>query len=326
MISTVCEYSLKTCDYVPFVSTASNLLHLFARYAVKPTNQTAYGRYLNQKSLTDVCLDLIPFARLICSVAQKILNFFSKKNSYAQKRSTAQEPINFNLSALDADLVAAHLGLFSRPRAAGAHSGDIFSDSEIIEHPSPLNFEGPYPHEDPMLQISTFEFKKNGQTLNKSVILQEAQEGCTAGVSFMLAYDHGKLLNYTTLKHRTASGYTQIIQDLESLGLTCRQTSLQDLIDPNSHELSIKLLKRAIDANGPAYVRIRAQGASIAHAVIVDDIDMIENIVRLRDPWHGWFFGVQLNSFLDQWKRPWQILNPPHTLFLQQDFIVQVVN
>ncbi len=42
-------------------------------------------------------------------------------------------------------------------------------------------------------------------------------------------------------------------------------------------------------------------GAIGSHVVVVDDVNLEEGSVRIRDPYHGWEITVTEDSFLKEW-------------------------
>jgi hypothetical protein len=353
-MSEISGHPLKTalyiCDRAPLVSTVSSLFHIFARVFSTLKPATIYGQYLASKSISFHLVNLIPLARVILDLVQAIFKIYhlakSKPNVLVASpnlspltsasatppadRIPPQSPKKPSGTSFLDELKAAQFELFSRPRAAGSPTGDIFTDEDFRVKYTPETYLPLFEHECPGLEVAQFSVSylnkygiRTGKytDLDLHVLTQEASEGCSAAVSCMLTLDHKKPFPYMLLASRKAENYTRIVQDIQQCGLQAHATRLSDLCDPGTTVLSMQLLSDAIEEQGSCVVRIKAKAAGIAHFVIVDRVDLKNHIVTLRDPWHGWFADVELGAFLDQWQRPFSELKGTF-----EDHIVQVIS
>jgi hypothetical protein len=147
--------------------------------------------------------------------------------------------------------------------------------------------------EETVIDGSVFQFyyTQNG----KAVIIQEAPQGCTAGVSAMLILDNGGAPRAADLLNRKAASYHQIGQDITNAGLHPLMTPVA------SYGRSLAKLRERILADGPAYVRIKEHPGGVGHAIIVDGISDDLTKVGIRDPWHAMEFIVKGEAFKEAW-------------------------
>jgi hypothetical protein len=149
---------------------------------------------------------------------------------------------------------------------------------------------------------------RNGRT----ILIQEAPEGCTAGVSAMLINDNNGILKAADLLNRKAASDKQIAKDIRNAGLLPRITPVAEL------KRSMVNLRKLISVDGPAYVAINQNSDDVAHAILVDEISEDGSEVLIRDPWHGWECVVKGDAFQQAWEN-----------YLNEDevgYIVQVQN
>lgn len=163
-----------------------------------------------------------------------------------------------------------------------------FPDNAIFQVNDPVRIE------EVILDGSPFQFYYTHN--QKAILIQDAPEGCTAGVSAMLIMDNGGKPKAVDIKNRKASTYEQIIEDIRNAGLEPLSTPVLDL------QRSLKLLRQAIQAHGSAYVSsLSNENAATGHAIIVDEISEDLKKVRIRDPWHGWECIVSGDVFKEYW-------------------------
>ncbi len=122
---------------------------------------------------------------------------------------------------------------------------------------------------------------------NRSIILQQSKFGCTYATSAMILTDHKKEFNINTLRHRGPTDENGHIKDFTSVGLHPIINKVKNL-----EELEILLNK-----NGSCIVTIGDnKNTRGGHVIIVDAV--INNGVRLRDPYHGWEITVKNDAFM----------------------------
>jgi hypothetical protein len=175
-----------------------------------------------------------------------------------------------------------------------------FKDEEVIQVNPPVRIE---------------EMKIGGTTLQvgftdtgKSLLHQQAKDGCTAGVSAMLIIDHGALPREEDLLNRVRATYEETARDIANAGLKPVCTSVLQF------KSSLKLLREQLLKHGPAYVSY--YNNNTGHAIIVDEISEDLKRVTIRDPWHGWQFIVKGDAFIKYWNEATKAWN--------KDQIVQV--
>jgi hypothetical protein len=164
--------------------------------------------------------------------------------------------------------------------------GTLFSDQEILSSES---------YEE--IQILT---NKEGEFFTacrsiyngKIVIQQQAGRGCTAAVQAMLEADLGGAIPLLTLQMRDLHEISAL--DFEGSAFEMREI----LWNQNFPDL-----KKNIALHGPAIVGIsnnekERQYSIGAHVVIVDEVDLENRQVCIRDPYHGWQIKVSFETFL----------------------------
>jgi Papain-like cysteine protease AvrRpt2 len=310
-------HPLEFFEAIPCLSTITSIACMALKCSINVKSKTSLGLYLNSLSFGYLALTLIPIVNVIAFIFKSRLCAnsaqFAKTNhvTLANKVASSAKPpqvgsasVKNKTSDIYTSLYAAQAALSSRPRAAGATSGDVFTEDDILRKYEFTEAVNPYEAFDPRITFMKCD--------DVHVGLQESPEGCSAGVAAMLALDHGKVVNYHEFKSRKAACYARITQDLEGAGLTVKSTPLENLEDPASKELVIDRLKASIQENGPTCVRIQPVGSTMAHWVIVDDVSLEQHMVTLRDPWHGYMIGVTLDAFSVQWKNAWTQAKAAH--------------
>lgn len=160
----------------------------------------------------------------------------------------------------------------------GVHgTANLFSKDEIVEiHPiveSRLLGNGNF-----LTEPAYIDFTKS----QAAVIQQQAVRGCTAAASAMLIVQAGKKCDISRMLGRSLASTKEICQDIQDAGLKPIVTVLsQDL----------EQLKKLL-TNGPAIISIG--GELGGHVVVVDQVE--DNIVKLRDPYHGWKITVKRDA------------------------------
>jgi hypothetical protein len=162
-----------------------------------------------------------------------------------------------------------------------------FSDKAIVQVNDCVKIE------DKIIDGKEFHFyyTKN----NKTIIIQEAPEGCTAGASAMLIIDNGRTPKAADLLNRKAASYDQIAKDIQNAGLEALTVQVA------TYGRSMEKLKDQIKLHGPAYVRIKENNGGVGHAILVDEISEDLSKVRIRDPWHAWEVIVYGADFKKAW-------------------------
>ncbi len=146
----------------------------------------------------------------------------------------------------------------------------IGAGSSPKSHPTPL-LDNLFGIQNPDVYV---EYSQYG----KAIIQQQAVRGCTAAAAAMLIVDWGGKCDVQALISRNLGNDTDIDADIRKAGLTPKFTNIKNLSE----------LQKAIQKNGPAIVSISGECGS--HVIVVDEIK--NDIVRLRDPYHGWEISV----------------------------------
>lgn len=125
----------------------------------------------------------------------------------------------------------------------------------------------------------------------RSVIQQQAQRGCSAGVSTMLSADHGGRINVYRLRSRSlADDAAQVLSNLKDA---------TDYTPFTARPRTVEALAEQLDKYGSAIVSVNGEIGT--HLIIVDEIDLNAYTVALRDPYHGWAIRVPLVAFTSRW-------------------------
>lgn len=263
------------CDYVPIVSTVSNLVHIFQRVYRQIDYLSQYGRYLNARNITYHILNLIPIVNIFATCFFRQFSNSSLRARPEQSDLTSQE-LNYRHSPYEAG-----------PTLAG---GSVFHSHEIVRGYNPSGISIPYSE-----SLDTIVYHFPG---NRHIIFQQAANGCTAGASCMLALDHGKRVNIDVMRVRQPSPITQSELDLLDAGLNLDTTLGEQLYDVQARSFS--KMKLAIDlvTKGPCVTAIQDNGANVGHAIVLDAINLQDNTATIRDPWHGWMIDVNLDALI----------------------------
>lgn len=120
----------------------------------------------------------------------------------------------------------------------------------------------------------------------KSVMLQQAARGCTAAVSAMLIHDRGGKIDVTDMRNRTLCPIEESVQqDFKKAGFNFKKTSNHTLAE----------LEKSIKKYGPAIASVNSGIGG--HVVVVDQVDLVNNVVTIRDPYHGWMVDIRASAF-----------------------------
>ena len=129
---------------------------------------------------------------------------------------------------------------------------------------------------------------------NGKIILQQiGTVSCTAACSAMLMLDHGVRANLSELFHRNYGDSDLMVQDLILAGLDAFYHSSEEGSDK-----AISKLAQLVARWGACIVCLRTPGA---HAVILDEINIANNKVVLRDPFHGWMIRTSVRTFASKY-------------------------
>lgn len=264
------------CDYIPVVSTVTSLVHIFNRtFQNRADYLSPYARYLNARTIKFHLLNLIPVVNIIVSIIFKIV-----LNSSLRAKALA--------SALtDQELENRQYPYAAGPAAIGSK---CFNNAEIIRQYRPSGVSMPF-SDDPDTVI--FHFPGN-----KNVVFQQASNGCTAGASCMLALDHGRVLDINVMRARNLSPIERCEEDLRSVGLEVETTPGFEIYDDFRLSFSKTRLADDMAANGPCITVIQDAGANVAHAIVIDAVNLQDNTATIRDPWHGWMIDVNLDALI----------------------------
>lgn len=330
-------YSYQICEAIPIVSTITSLACIILKKSFNISNKTSFGAYLNSRSLTYLSITLIPIANIISYIFRDKIIKYSPPSLLSSKLETdSRKPSGFisdffQTTSTKSDqkkiqnpttspLINPKTPITSRPRPSGASLlANVFTDDEIIKEHQVTDTIVPYEIENPSIVALKY--------TTKHVVIQEALEGCSSGVSLMMALDHGKKIKYEDFRLRASAPYNSIAIDLHNAGLRHIEVSLNLVlnISGTTDKLDLKKLQTAILSNGPGAVRIQNPGTNTAHWVIVDDVDLASGMISLRDPWHGWFISVKQDSFLTKWEYAFsQFLQQNTGKGFCEDFMIQI--
>jgi len=189
-----------------------------------------------------------------------------------------------------------------RPRPCLINNNSkCFNDEEILSVNDPVEFKE--------IQVGNTILQVGITATGKSVLHQQAEDGCTAGVSAMLIIDHGKLPREEDLLNRNGAVYDGIARDIQNAGLTPLCTPVLQC------KGSLQLLRDQLQKHGSAYIGYRNNGQS--HSIIIDEISEDLKKVTLRDPWHGWQFVVKAPAFKKYWDEDTKIWNKDQIVQIQ---------
>lgn len=299
-------------EAIPVVSTITSLVSIIIKAVSFQKERTPFEKYLATRTWTYLVLCAIPLVNIIAYLFRKTLlndppiaqltapiSHLLEHNELLNQKKTeaifAAKATKSPAKKIDLALLAAESALESRPRAANAASGDIFEAAD---------FRVKYDFNDvinPFFEDPTITFYKHN---DKHIALQGSPEGCSIGVAAMLAFDLGKKIPYHDFISRKAAAWDRIKADLEGAGLIVKKHDVKACEDLSGN-LCIKKLSDHVLKDGPACTRIRAKSATIAHWIIVDEIDLDLHVVTIRDPWHGFMADIDLTAFLVQWQEAW---------------------
>lgn len=121
---------------------------------------------------------------------------------------------------------------------------------------------------------------------NKPIIQQQATRGCTAAVTAMLIYEKRQSVDINKLNIRNLGNDSDQEHDIKAAGLTPLTSKCS----------SLEELKRLIEKDGSAIVSVSSIGG---HVIVVDEV--LDDRVRIRDPYHGWEVDLKKEAFLLSW-------------------------
>lgn len=160
----------------------------------------------------------------------------------------------------------------------GAHGyGNSYQDQDILYVHEIINTE--------IKEGLSVDFTKN----NKPIIQQQATRGCTAGAVTMLIYskDNSGPIDVRDLQMRNLSTDETMIEDITQAGLQPLESECN----------TIPELRSLLQKHGSAIVTVNSGVGS--HVVVVDEI--LNDRVRLRDPYHGWEVDIKIDAFKNSW-------------------------
>ncbi|WP_420422543.1 hypothetical protein [Simkania sp.] len=123
-------------------------------------------------------------------------------------------------------------------------------------------------------------------THRKPIIQQQATRGCTAGSTAMLIYEKRQALDAKGMIMRNLGNEHDQERDLKQFGLNPVRKQCKTL----------ESLKRFIKEHGSCIASVYTVGE---HVVVVDAV--LDDRVRIRDPYHGWEVDIKKEAFLASW-------------------------
>lgn len=158
----------------------------------------------------------------------------------------------------------------------------VFTDQEIVGLHQGVKIE------------DFLDFPLTSNEKGQHILQQQATRGCTAAVAAMLILDYHRGIDLVRLSRCNLGTDNDIVATLHKQGLPTIQSS------PPYNESSYLWLIQAIQENGSAIVTLNGNKMRGAHVVIVDEI--LNDGVRLREPYHGWDMTVTTEGFMRYWQ------------------------
>lgn len=272
-----CKTCLESLDWVPVVSTATNMIHLFAKYGCKIAPGTSYGNYLHARHITEELGLLVPFYNIFVKARQyqgyRVLTTSEielTEIAYVQNRRVCPMRRDETLITIGDEDVRYHT--ISPPST-------FIEDKDII---SIL----PYTIENDL----GARFTRH----QKAILQQNALHSATATCIDMLCLDKGKAVSF--IASEDFSHTHQIARKLESKGLSAKISKIPQAIKMQP-ALFMETLKHYIFLKGSFIIGVESDTIG-PHAIIIDEVSECLKYIRLRDPYHGWEITIKRKAIL----------------------------
>lgn len=164
----------------------------------------------------------------------------------------------------------------------------MFRDKDIHTIHQGIELQPPTTNEQSVL------FQVTRNEMGKYVLQQQSTRGCTAGVVAMLLLDHQAKIDPEEMASSNLGTNEEMLSSLANAGLHPIESQLPWQVD-----ISLIWLNEALKEHGSAIVTMDSDQMG-SHVVIVDSIH--DEVVRLRDPYHGWDISVTKESFTKYWQ------------------------
>lgn len=272
-----CKSCLESLDWIPLVSTASNLIHIFARYACDITPRSSYGSYLYSRPIEQNYGLLVPFYNVYLLSKQKLVyRIIPTTEIEMASVATVQER---RAPKLRLDEVVITLGSEKNNYHTSFMGSCFIKDKDIAS-------KLPY--------VKDTEDGVRLTSSGKAIIQQNALLSATAACIEMLCWDHGKSAKFEEPEDFNTT--QSLIRKFQSRGLNARVSKIPQavMLQP---DLLAETLRHYIFLKGSLIIGLDTDEIG-PHAIIIDEVSECLKYFRIRDPYHGWEITIKRKAVL----------------------------
>jgi hypothetical protein len=269
---------LEHLDWVPVVSTATNIVHLFAKYAFKVQAGTNYGNYLHKKTISEDLGLLVP-----------LYNIYVKSKAYQGYRLIPQKVVEMTSIGYTQDR------RFPITKAIEAGASGQRSSLSYHSYPSIIRFIEDAEISTKATYIQESEDGIRVTCFRKAIIQQNSHLSAFSACLQMLIVD----LDFATKRESISKNITTIdesLSEMTRLGFKGKLSIIPSSIQKQP-ALFMETLKHYLFLKGSLIIGVDCEDIG-AHFIIVDSVSDCLKYLRIRDPYHGWEITVQRKALI----------------------------
>lgn len=258
---------LECLDWIPIVSTASNIVHIFAKYACKVDPHTPYGNYLKRKTLSEDLGLLVPIY-----------------NIYIKKQAGSYQSISKDLIELK------HVGCSQERRFPSMQKIDITSAKADYQYYASNFFINDEDIDDKLPYIKETDEGVRFTIFNKAIIQQSSSLTSFSACIQMLLIDKSLFSPHHFPKEHDLK-IKECFSLISKQGIKSSYLEIPKEIQKQP-ALFMKTLQDHISLKGPIIIGVGKIELG-KHFIIIDHISECLKFLRIRDPYHGWEITVK---------------------------------
>lgn len=283
MLSCLSAIRFRSCleclDWVPVVSTASNLVHIFAKYGCHVRPGTSYGNYLHGKNISEDLGLLVP-----------LYNIYVQARKTQGYRMITQSEIELSTIAY----VQERRYPLSRITESGLRGNASYHSYAPVER-----FLEDVDIETKAHYIRQSDDGVRFTSFNKAIIQQSSILSAFSACLQMLLVDKDEASKKDVLI-KSISSIEESLSEITRLGLIGKLSAIPESVQ-RQPALFMETLKHYIFLRGPLIIGVDLDHIG-SHFIIVDHVSDCFKFLRIRDPYHGWEITVKRKALIKKLK------------------------
>lgn len=284
MLSCLSAVRFRSCleclDWVPVVSTASNLVHIFAKYGCQVRSGSSYGNYLHGKNLSEDLGLLVP-----------VYNIYVKARKTQGYRLIPQSEIELSSIAFVQERRYPVSRITESGLRGNVSSYHTYAPTARFIEESEIETKAHYIRQsDEGVRFTSF---------NKAIIQQSSILSAFSACLQMLLVDKDEASKKEAL-FKNISSIEESLSEMTRLGFTGKLSVIPESIQ-RQPALFMETLKHYIFLRGPLIIGTSLDHLS-SHFIIVDHVSDCLKFLRIRDPYHGWEITVKRKALIKKLK------------------------